>query len=68
MSAEDPHRELVEYLAARPDLAETLLADHADDGTGRCRVCTNGAQAARQRHPCRLYELAEKALAESGSR
>jgi hypothetical protein len=52
---------IVEAFAAVPGLPERLLAEHTDDGTGRCRVCTNGPQAGRQIHPCRLYEIAEQA-------
>ena len=54
--------ELVTLMAAEPGMAQRLLAVHTDDGTGRCRVCTSGAQAARQHWPCPLHGLAERAI------
>lgn len=52
---------IAEAIADAPGLAERLLAEHADDGTGHCRVCTAGPQAGRQKYPCRLREIAEQA-------
>ena len=63
-------REIVEAIAAAPGVVEQLLAEHTDDGTGRCRVCSAGPQAGRQSWPCRLYDIAEQAskLTPDGSR
>jgi hypothetical protein len=41
--------------------AERLLAEHVDDGTGRCRVCPAGPQAGRRIWPCSLYDYARAA-------
>ncbi len=32
--------------------AAALLAQHVEDGTGHCRVCSSGAQSGRSRGPC----------------
>ena len=45
----------------QPLVIERLLAEHTDDGTGHCRVCTSGAQTGRQLWPCLLRGLAEQA-------
>jgi hypothetical protein len=37
---------IVEFIAREPGLADRVLLVHADDGIGRCRVCSGGAQAA----------------------
>jgi hypothetical protein len=61
-SAPRPPRGLiVAFIAAEPGMAQRLLAEHRDDGTGHCQVCTAGPQAGRQVFPCRLRELAEEA-------
>jgi hypothetical protein len=52
---------IVAFIAGEPGMAERLLAAHADDGTGHCRVCTQGGQTGRQKYPCRLREFAEQA-------
>ena len=61
-----PHRPvrpsaIAAAIALTPGLAERLLAEHADDGHGRCGRCLLGAQAGRQRWPCRLHEYATRA-------
>jgi hypothetical protein len=43
-------------------LPERLLELHVDDGTGRCRLCSSGAQTGRYQHPCSLRILAAEAL------
>jgi hypothetical protein len=45
----------------QPLVIARLLAEHTDDGTGHCRVCTSGAQTGRQLWPCLLRGLAEEA-------
>jgi hypothetical protein len=62
VTAGEPSRHpLVEVIAAAPGMAARLLAEHSDDGTGHCRVCTAGAQAGRHVWPCPLHGLAELA-------
>lgn len=48
-------------IAAVPGLAIALLADHRDDGHGRCPRCPIGAQAGRERWPCRIHTYAAAA-------
>jgi hypothetical protein len=55
--------ELAAALASLPGTAERLLADHVDDGRGRCRRCTIGGQAGHHLWPCRLHDLARRGLA-----
>ena len=52
---------IVEFIARQPGLAERLLAEHIDDGAGRCRGCTGGGRGARPRWPCPLHGLALRA-------
>jgi hypothetical protein len=52
---------IVAFIAGEPGMAEKLLAEHRDDGTGHCRVCSNGGGAGRHVWPCPLYGLAEQA-------
>jgi hypothetical protein len=52
---------LVALIVSQPGMGERLLAHHVDDGGGRCRVCTSGAQAARHRWPCSIYGAAAEA-------
>jgi hypothetical protein len=54
----------VEFIA-REGMAERLLTDHRNDGTGRCRVCSSGPQAARKVWPCPLHEYARLATGQS---
>lgn len=42
-------------------LAQTLLREHLDDGSGHCKVCTTGAQSARVTFPCPTYDVASAA-------
>ncbi len=39
-----------------------LICEHADDGTGHCRVCTAGAQTGRYIWPCQIYLAARHAV------
>jgi len=45
-------------------MAERIVGQHADDGSGHCRLCTGGAQTGNYRWPCQTY-LAAKRAAES---
>ncbi|MGI5128055.1 hypothetical protein ACQEVB_14690 [Pseudonocardia sp. CA-107938] len=61
---------LVDILARNPGATDRLLAEHVDDGSGRCQVCSAGPQAGRMMWPCRLYgvaEVAARVVAGSGS-
>ncbi|OLT01083.1 hypothetical protein BJF90_33540 [Pseudonocardia sp. CNS-004] len=53
--------ELITFIAGEPGMAQRMLAEHTDDGTGHCRVCTTGGQAGRHIWPCPLRGLAEQA-------
>lgn len=53
---------LIQIIGAFPQLAEKLLTEHADDGTGHCRACPLGAQAGHHRWPCSIHSLATKAV------
>lgn len=52
---------IVLVIAAMPGMAERLLVAHADDGTGRCAVCSAGAQSGRYVWPCTLRTIALQA-------
>jgi hypothetical protein len=48
---------LIELIITEPGMAERLLGQHTDDGTGRCRVCTAGGQTGHYPYPC-IFRLA----------
>lgn len=52
---------LIELILSEPGMAERLLAEHADDGSGRCRCCSGGSQTARFSWPCTLFHYADRA-------
>lgn len=52
---------LVELIRSQPGMADRLLVDHSDDGSGRCRVCSNGGQTGRYRWPCSIHHYATRA-------
>lgn len=54
--------ELVEVISRCGDLAARLVHLHVDDGSGRCVVCSAGAQSARYVYPCAIRCLATRAL------
>jgi hypothetical protein len=58
--------ELITFIAAEPGMAAQLLAQHTDDGTGRCRVCSSGAQSGHYQHPCAIWLAADEASRRSG--
>jgi hypothetical protein len=66
MTAAAPLHPIVEFMAAQPGL-DRLLAEHSDDGTGHCRVCTAGPQAGRRVWPCNLHGYATQARAATPS-
>jgi hypothetical protein len=52
---------LVELIRSQPGMAERLLIEHADDGSGRCRACSGGGQSGRHRWPCTIHHCATRA-------
>ena len=60
-SADDPTAGIAAQIAAFPGLPERLLAEHVDDGHGRCRRCTVGGQHGHHRWPCRIHAVARRA-------
>jgi hypothetical protein len=52
---------LVVLIRSQPGMAQRLLTEHVDDGSGRCRVCSTGGQTGRYRWPCALHRYAEQA-------
>jgi hypothetical protein len=52
---------LVVLIRSEPGMAERLLVEHADDGSGRCRVCTAGSQTGRLTWPCQTQMAAAAA-------
>lgn len=52
---------LVALIRSQPGMAERLLADHTDDGTGRCRCCSSGGQTGRYQWPCAIHRSATQA-------
>jgi hypothetical protein len=62
------HDRFAAELARQPGAPARLLELHVDDGTGRCRVCSAGAQTGRYRHPCAIRVLAAEALVIQGVR
>jgi hypothetical protein len=57
-----PPSPLAAAIALAPGLAGRLMAEHVDDGTGRCRLCPLGDQAGHQQWPCRIYSAAAEAF------
>lgn len=52
---------LVALIQSQPGMADRLLADHTDDGTGRCRRCSAGGQTGRYQWPCAIHRSATQA-------
>jgi hypothetical protein len=59
---------LVQMILGQPGMAERLMAEHADDGTGRCRVCPVGGQRGRHSFPCTIRRAAEEAASAQQAR
>ena len=57
----DSRTALVEFLLGQPTAIASLLGAHTDDGSGRCRVCTAGAQRGYLPWPCTLHTAARHA-------
>jgi hypothetical protein len=60
------HDRFAAELARQPGAPDRLLDLHIDDGSGRCRICSSGAQTGRYRHPCAIRVLATEALVIQG--
>jgi hypothetical protein len=52
---------IVAFIASEPGMAERMLAEHRDDGSGHCRKCVRRQSGAAQVWPCPLHGLAELA-------
>jgi hypothetical protein len=57
---------LVEFILCHAGMAEVLLDQHRDDGSGHCRVCTTGGQAGRPVWPCTTFAAAEAVVRQRG--
>jgi hypothetical protein len=53
--------QLVSFIVGQAGMAEQLITQHSNDGTGHCRRCTTGAQAGRHIWPCQTYLAAQQA-------
>lgn len=42
---------VVQFIVSQDGLSAVLLAEHSDDATGHCRVCSAGARSGRHRYP-----------------
>jgi hypothetical protein len=56
-----PDSSLVALLVSQPQMIERLAPQHEDDGSGRCRSCSSGAQTGRYRYPCPIRVAVEEA-------
>lgn len=61
--SDPPLSPLAAFLTGDHVATTTLLAQHVDDGRGRCRVCTIGAQRGHVTWPCTLFTAATAARA-----
>ncbi|WP_344029481.1 hypothetical protein [Pseudonocardia kongjuensis] len=54
----------VAAFAVHPGFVEQLLAEHVDDGAGRCSspTCTTSGGYSRARWPCGMSQLADAAV------
>ena len=52
---------LITLIQSQPGMAQRLLVEHANDGSGRCRRCSTGAQTGHYRWPCLIYSSALQA-------
>jgi len=48
-------------ILGQPGMAERLIAEHADDGRGRCRGCPVGGQRGQHSWPCTIRQAADEA-------
>jgi hypothetical protein len=48
-------------ILGQPGMAERLIAEHEDDGRGRCRGCPVGGQRGQHSWPCTIRQAAEEA-------
>lgn len=56
-----PVNPLVAFILSQPGMIGRLLAQHRDDGSGRCTTCSGGAQSARFVFPCSIRTRALQA-------
>jgi hypothetical protein len=46
---------------SQPQMIDRLALTHADDGSGRCRSCSSGAQTGRYAYPCSIKRAVDEA-------
>ena len=56
-----PRGLIVAFIAGEPGMAQRMLDQHVDDGSGHCRTCLRRQDGAAQVWPCPLHGLAEQA-------
>lgn len=66
-SRRGPDDDPVALFIRRHGVATVLLAEHVDDGTGRCAVCSAGGQTGRVRWPCSIASAAVRAQGATSS-
>jgi len=52
---------LVQMILGEPGMADRLIAEHSDDGRGRCRGCPVGGQRGQHTWPCTIRQAADEA-------
>ncbi len=52
---------LVQMILGQPGMAARLIAEHVDDGNGRCAGCPVGGQRGHHSWPCTLRQAAVEA-------
>ena len=52
---------LVQMILSQSGMAERLMAEHVDDGSGRCLGCPVGGQRGRHSWPCTIRKAALEA-------
>jgi len=57
---------LVALIMSQSGMADRLEKQHADDGGGRCRCCSAGAQTGRYSYPCAIRDAVDEARRRMG--
>jgi hypothetical protein len=52
---------LIALIMSQPRMVDRLEVQHSDDGSGRCRICSAGAQTGRYRYPCPIRVAVDEA-------
>jgi hypothetical protein len=53
--------QLITFIANQPGMADIIIRNHSDDGTGHCRLCSAGGQTGHYTWPCPTYHAAQAA-------